>query len=892
MTISRTAPHAPVIIGFHAILFLSGAGSLGYQIVWSRQLGLGLGQEMVAVLAVACAVLTGLAAGAWLFDRSAWLRARPLRTYALAEAMVGGWGALSLWTLPVAASWARQWIGLEPSSGWQWAVSFFVPLLALSPASLALGTTFPAMEAVLQRRLPSGGWVGSLYGCQTLGAVLGVLGGGLGLEAVGGAPLALGVFAAANGLCAVGALWLGRGATDDILGKVGCQAVPPQSSSPGARRLLTLLAATGLLGLGYEVLAVRVLREVLEGTVYTYAVILAVYLTGGAAGAMVQARVKAPLRMLFGALAVACWGSWWMARWSPGLYSATRACLGDAMVATVTAEGLAASGVLLLPAFFMGWTFAELAQSVRNLTGRLGLGVAVNMLAAASSPLAFGLWLGPVIGFGWSGVTVVGGYLLLAALEVRPRIGRLSGESSRFPPREWLLLAVLLVGAVVAKSEPGRLQDLPAGSRVVAECRGVAETARVIEDSSGQRTLRVGLHLNMGGTGAARWERLQAHIPLLLHPAPRHALFLGAGTGITLGCCLSYPDLDATGVELLPEVAGLAGWFDAASSFKSWPPRIRLATADARRFVQIAPGQYDVIVGDLFHPGRDGAAGLFTREHFAAVRARLAEKGFFLQWLPLHQLQGRALKSVVRTFQEVFPEAQAWWLDWDVEVPVLGLLGGREGHQTPVTWLEEDPSLAEVTRIASAEAGLPHARSVLFRLAADAATLRRWTGDAPLNTDAMPVLTFLAPRLTVRTNLEPFAPVRELLALPVPSPDSVLLDLKSAGGEALSSRIVQAWEARNLYLNGEIAEAERKPEEAIARWLDSAAESPDFTTGYARCLSLAAAWVGERPAEAEELLRRLDQVRPERPVARDLLRRLFPDAPGSVPSIHNSVTGP
>ena len=45
-----------------------------------------------------------------------------------------------------------------------------------------------------------------------------------------------------------------------------------------------------------------------------------------------------------------------------------------------------------------------------------------------------------------------------------------------------------------------------------------------------------------------------------------------------------------------------------------------------------------MIVADLFVPWQAGAASLWTREHFAAVRARLAPGGLFCQWLPLYQL--------------------------------------------------------------------------------------------------------------------------------------------------------------------------------------------------------------------------------------------------------------
>jgi spermidine synthase len=752
-------------------------------------------------------------------------------------------------------------------------------MLVLLPASLALGATLPAMEAVIQRCVPTGSWVGSLYGSQTLGAVVGVLGGGLGLQAIGGEALALGVFASANGLCALGALWVGRRLRDNRGPDAADHSALGRESDPRIRRLLGLLGVTGFLGLGYEVLAVRVLRELLEGTVYTYGIILAVYLVGSAVGAGVQGRRRGSIATLLGGLAAVCWFGWWMACWAPDCYAMIRAGLGDSLVATVAAEALVAAGVLLVPSCLMGWTFAELAQRARDRSGHLGLAVAVNTLGAALAPPLFGVALVPVIGFGWAGSFVVTGYLVLALLVVV--WGDAPVKERRWAMRRSRSLVLLATGfgvAAIVRPEPGGLDGLPRGSRVVAERRGVAETVRVIEDEAGERTLRVGRHLNMGGTAATRRERLQAFVPLRLHPAPRRALFLGGGTGITLGSCLSYPDLQATGVELLPEAVGLAGWFDSANGFQSWPPRVRLITADARRFVQTTPERYDVIVGDLFHPGRDGVAALFTREHFAAVRDRLAEQGVFLQWLPLHQLQGRALKSVVRTFLEVFPQAEGWWLDWDVQAPVLGLLGSREGRLTPVTWLEKGPLLAEVTQDAMTEVGLKRTRSLLFRLAADATLLRRWAAGAPLNTDARPVLTFLAPRRTVRMTVEPSAPLRELLALPVPSPESVLLHLNSVEGAALGSRIGRAWQARNRYLQGLIAEADGRPGEALSLWLESAALSDDFTLGYAKCLSLAVAWASGRPSDSQELLRRLEQARPERSVAAEVRRRLFPEA--------------
>src|SRR5438876_995671 len=53
---------------FYALFFFSGSAGLGYQMVWSRMIAIGLGQEMPAVLAVIAAFMGGMALGACALD--------------------------------------------------------------------------------------------------------------------------------------------------------------------------------------------------------------------------------------------------------------------------------------------------------------------------------------------------------------------------------------------------------------------------------------------------------------------------------------------------------------------------------------------------------------------------------------------------------------------------------------------------------------------------------------------------------------------------------------------------------------------------------------------------------------------------------------------------------
>src|SRR5436190_7025158 len=130
----------------HVLYFLSGAAALGYQLVWTRMFATGLGHETPAVLAVLCAFFGGMALGSWALDRRVSVSLLPLRWYAALELVIGAWGFVSTLLIPFANNLALSAIGLDPSPFRHWLVAFVFPLLALLPATAAMGATFPAME--------------------------------------------------------------------------------------------------------------------------------------------------------------------------------------------------------------------------------------------------------------------------------------------------------------------------------------------------------------------------------------------------------------------------------------------------------------------------------------------------------------------------------------------------------------------------------------------------------------------------------------------------------------------------------------------------------------------------------------------------------------------------
>jgi spermidine synthase len=629
------------------------------------------------------------------------------------------------------------------------------------------------------------------------------------------------------------------------------------------RRLHFAMFATGLLGIGYEVVGIRVLSQVLENTVYTFATVLSVYLLGTSVGAALNQRfAKRPsgtvlLTRLLCALATSCaLGIVALSR-MPTLYRAARASLGDSPPAVLVAELLAAIAVFGLPTIFMGALFAELAQRLRCDEGGVGAAAALNTFGGALAAVLFAIVILPVIGAKWTLVSIAAGYTVVSV--------------ALFQWPSGLLAAVV----VLVMTFPVNLQlvQLPPGHKLTQYREGVMDSVAVIENLEGQRTLRVNSRFQMGSTAAAAAEYRQAHIPLLLHANPKRALFLGVGTGITIGAATVHPNLRSDGVELVPEIVELMPAFEPHNFSPTHQPNLTIHIADARRFVRASDSTYDVIVADLFHPARDGAGSLYTVEHFRAIRERLAPGGLFCQWLPLYQLDEEMLRVIARTFLEIFPDAEGWLLQFNVDTPVLGLVGKTEPGAYDEQWIERRLAAPAL------ETGLKKlalADSIRFFgcLVADAQMLWTFAADAPSNTDDLPRVTFDAPRFTYRKDALPYGRLLALLKLGNPDAHHTLMRRDNLQTAAFHERLARYWRARDVYLQALIADAGGKHSQAIDNFVESARLSDDFTPGYAQCLTIASLEAKSNPAKAEALLQRLIAAQPSRPVAREMLNRL------------------
>jgi spermidine synthase len=861
------------------LMAASGFAGLGYQVVWTQQSALWLGHESAAVLAVVAAFFGGLAVGALALGRRIEKSASPVWWYAACELIIAAWSLLLALAMSPFSSWLLGVTGSQPTPLWQWSVAFLGTFVLLLPATAAMGATLPAMERINASLRAEGRSVAPLYSSNTFGAVVGVLAIAFWFAPELGLVCTSIVCVALNVLCGTAALALFSRERADVTGANSAAATADATSAsdaardvvPGsraARGALARLAMTGLLGIGYEVLVVRVLSQVEEDTVYTFALLLAVYLIGSAAGAAAYQRWFANGHdsrklgdVLLSALAAACLvgtASLWAGEHVKAL---ALDAFGASMAAALAAETLLALVAFGPATLVMGALFSHLSATAISSGISFGRALGVNTLGAAAAPLLFGVLAFPALGPKSSLLLICAGYLLLTT------------RSTWRAPSVWVPASV--VGLLAVFTPPLAFIDVPEGGRVVSYQEGVMAAVSVVEDAEGVSRLRIDNRQQEGSSSTLRVDGRQAWLPLLLHPAPKRVLFLGLGTGITASSAAEDPTIEIDAVELLPEVIAASANFTRVFNEGAPNPRLHLVPADARRYVRTSERRYDVIVSDNFHPARSGSGSLYTVEHFEAVRGRLNAEGVFCQWLPLHQLDLETLRSVARSFISVYSRSWAILASNSLETPVIGLVGRADDNRFSLGPLRE--RLTAVAGPARLEnLGIEDELALLGSFVAGPRALERFAGDAPANTDDHPVVAYRAPRITYAPDSLPRDRLIALLARLSIEPAELMAPTFQ---NAWERRLSAYWAARNRFIE---SGRDVRPSPDVHDMLAQVREpllsvlriSPDFRPAYDPLVHMASALAQSDAPAARALLTELAHAQPARPEAELALDQL------------------
>jgi len=726
------------------LFVFSGAAALAYQVVWVRALGLVLGNSLWAAVAVVAAYMGGMALGSALAARLLLRVRRHLRLYAVLEAAAACWALLTPQILP-ALQRAAAHLGPEPLASWG------LPLLGrlllawvfLALPTVALGATLPVLAA----RVPAsllGLSVARLYAANTAGAVLGTVGAGFfALPLLGergtvalAATLALGL---------AGVAWWLEGRLP-----AAAAAAPTQRGRPGRYLLYPFLF--GFTALSLELVWTRVLLLHLGSRVYAFSLLLAVYLAGLAVGSAASRRLlplgrKAlawcqlvlSLALVLQVFLLANFGELLatLARWfQPGNFLTLELTLALALVL-----------LLALPTAAFGASFPASVEVVPGSGGggeHTGVVAAANTLGAIAGAVAGPLLLVPLLGT----QRLLLGFAMTSAA--------LAWSLWRSRPWRWactlaatvsLALALLLPEGFVLRGA-GVLQE-----GVVEQVREAASgtvIVRRVEDVRGPwRSLEIN-GVNVAGTSPELWgiQRLQGHLPLLLHRYPRGVLHIGFGSGGTAWAVSRHSSVERMVVaEISPEVLEAAQrFFGDVNQGVLGDPRVRVVVNDGRNVLLASRERFDAILSDSIHPVFAGNSTLYTREYFELCRSRLNPGGIVSMWLPLYSLRSDSYLAILRAFWEVFPQTVVWY-DASVRNEFTVVTGRAEPGPVQLRWeaLEEPAVQASL-----AEARVRSPEDLASLVLLGPAEVARLVARATPHRDEYPEVEYLSGRLLDR----------------------------------------------------------------------------------------------------------------------------------------------
>jgi spermidine synthase len=619
---------------------------------------------------------------------------------------------------------------------------------------------------------------------------------------------------------------------------------------------------------------VRVLSQLFENTVYSFAVILETYLFATAVGAGIYQRMhrrkekKELLSTLLLCTATCTLVAVYSLRYADVLFSLVKQAYGQNFIGALGAEMTLALLYFFLPTAAMGATFSHLAQSLKGEKNGVGRALCLNTVGGAFAPLVFGMFLLPRVG-------------LLIPLLLIPAVYTLAMLFARIRPLAFAGIMLCLL-ALMVDQDKGAYQfvRMEKGHRLLAYREGVMASVSVIQDRHDGVHLKVNNHFQMGGTTSIFSDRRQAYLPLLLHKDPQKALFLGVGSGATFAAAADFPNLQATGVELVPEVVEVLSHFAKVNKSIDLSKRLKVVSADARRYVTTTQERYDVIVADLFHPARDGAGGLYTQEHFRAIRDRLSDDGLFCQWLPFYQLDLSLFKVIATTFLDVFPDGKAFLAHYSIEQPMIGLIGGKAPLLYPENWYIKRMHSKRFQRL-MAGFGYDSVYSLLGTFLAGSRQLGQFVQGSAINTDVNPVVSFQAPLFVY----EKQQPARERLvqlldAFSPPPPDAILSKVVTEEDYLARERFPAYWNARDSFLRlgmevqrtDNVVQLYKTASEPLLRVVR---QSTDFSAAYYPLVSIAYELYPYDRDGSYQLLRKLERANPLRPEAPLLRQKLF-----------------
>jgi spermidine synthase len=745
------------------LLFVgSGCAALIYEIVWFQLLQLVIGSSAVSMGVLLGTFMGGMCLGSLFLARVISPREHPLRVYAYLELGIGVFGILLLFGMPLLGGLYFHWGGGGVTGILLRGVAASICLL---PPTLAMGATLPAMSRWVESTPEGVSWLGFFYGGNIGGGVIGCLLAGFYLLRVHDSVFATFAAVGLNVLVAALALVIAK-----TTPHTESAAPPALEHVPGAWAVYVSIGLSGMTALGAEVIWTRVLSLLFGATVYTFSLILAVFLLGlgigSSIGSAIAGRIARPRLALGWCQMLLCvamaWTAYMLTQSLP--YWPINPSISSDPWYNFQLDVVRCLWAVLPGAILWGASFplalASVATGGKDPARLVGGVYAANTLGAIIGSVTASLLLVVWLGSQRSQQVLVIISAVSALLMLESAAADAEAKKTRFQFAGTLLLAAAMGGAVLLARTihpvPG---VLVAYGRYAATRLGEGEIIYMGEGwnaSVAVSRLSNGVlnYHNAGKVQASsepqdmRLQRMLGHMTTLIPKNPESVLVIGCGAGVTAGAVSVDPNVKRlTIAEIEPLVPRVVSRYFAQHNFDVVAnPKTRIELDDARHYLLTTREKFDAITSDPLDPWVKGAAMLYTKEFFETVKAHLNPGGAVTLFVQLYESNTAAVKSEIATFLEVFPGGVVWGNTNNGAGYDLVLLGQAEPTKIDVEAVQRhlsEPSMAPVAR-SLGEVGMYSAIDLFSNYAGMKTDLAPWLADAAINRDRNLRLQYLA----------------------------------------------------------------------------------------------------------------------------------------------------
>ncbi len=747
------------------LLFVgSGCAALIYEVVWFQLLQLSVGSSAVSLGILLGVFMGGMCLGSLLLPRVIDRRHHPLHVYAVLELGIGVCGVVVLFAVPVIGEGYTRIAGTGQASV---ILRALVASICLVPPTLLMGATLPAIARWVEATPTGVSWLGYFYAGNLAGAVAGSVLAGFYLLRVYDMPTATFVAVGLNVLVSVLA-WLIATRTPYAPPPSAAEQTKDEAgiAAASARLVYVSIALSGLTALGSQVVWARVLSLLFGGTVYTFSMILAVFLVGLGIGSTVGAELArrvASARMALGVCQLLLCGALGWAGYSTGAsmpYWPINPSIATDITYTIQLDLVRAIWVILPGALLWGASFplalAAVADRQRDPARLVGGVYAANTVGAIVGAVVTSLFLVGTFGSQFAQRALISLALLSGLLMVVPS-GRETPGRAR---ARWVTaVAAALIATFIARAVPPLPGLLVAHGRYSATWVGLNQilyvgegvTASVAVSRTATGTLN---YHNAGKIQASsepqdmRLQRMLGHITTLVPENPSKVLVIGCGAGVTAGAVSIDPLVkDQIIAEIEPLVPQVVSTHFAEYNFDVVRnPKVRIHLDDARHYLLTTDEKFDAITSDPLDPWVKGAATLYTREFFREVKEHLNPGGVVTLFVQLYESNEAAVKSEIATFLEAFPNGAVFANTVNGQGYDLVLFGQLEARRIDVDRVQKrlsDPA-NEAMRRSLSEIGINSAVELFGTYAGTSSDMAGWLRDAVINTDRNLRLQYLA----------------------------------------------------------------------------------------------------------------------------------------------------